>query len=850
VILFRLLTWPYLRKHKLRSALTLAGIVIGVAVLVGMHTANQDITQGFRQTVDRIAGRAQLEVSAGETGFPEDVLEKVQSLSEVSAAAPVIEAIANTGIQGQGSLLVLGVDMTGDRNLRDYDFEGQQDDVIDDPLIFLAQPDSIILSKGFAERNGIRRGSRIGLQTLAGFKQFTVRGIMQSGGLASAFGGNLAVMDIYAAQLAFGRGRSFDRIDVRAQNGVSVDEFRAKLSAILGTGLQVQPPSSRAEQFDQVSRGLALTINISSAFALLIGVFIIYNSFAIAVTQRRAEIGVLRALGASQGQVFWLFLGESAIGGVVGAALGIGTGLLLARGIAPYLSSLVTVMYATPLQPETTPADPQVLLFAMLLGIAASVVGAIIPAHRAARADPIQALQKGRIQAMTGSEARVRWMAGAATVISAAVCLWLGRSDLTFYVGYALAIVSWLLFSPALSHGLALWLRPIWKRLLPVEGALATDSLIQAPKRTSATVSALMLSLALAVGFAGVTQAVRASILGWVNTTLNPDLYVTPTQDINERTYRLPATVGRDLLSLPEVDEVQAVRNARMIVRGVPTLAVAVDVAALARRAPVKVVEGRRERMVAECAAGRGIIVSETLSNLRGIHLGDTIELGTPTGVLRLPVLGSIIDFSDQQGSFLLDQSLYRRYWHDDSANIFRVYLKPRANQEKAKENILARVGRNRTMFVFTNAAVRNFVLDLTEQWFSLTYVQLAVALLVAALGIVNTLTVSIADRRREFGVLRAVGALRQQVRLTVWMEAIAIGLIGLVLGWGMGAVALYYNLGVMRRDTAGLALDYHFPFGFALFLLPVVVGVAFIASLLPAESAVRGNLVESLEYE
>jgi len=850
VILFRLLTWPYVRKHKLRSALTLAGIVIGVGVLVGMHTANQDITQGFRETVDRIAGRAQLEVSAGETGFPESVLDKVQSLAQVSAAAPIIEAVANTGLQGQGSLLVIGVDMTGDRNLRDYDFEGQHDDVIDDPLIFLAQPDSIILSKGFAQRNGITRGARIGLQTMAGHKQFTVRGIMQSGGLASAYGGNLAVMDIYAAQAVFGRGRSFDRIDIRVRDGVSVDECRAKLAAVLGSGLQVQPPSSRAQQFDQVSRGLALTIDISSAFALLIGVFIIYNSFAIAITQRRAEIGVLRALGASQGQVFRLFLGESAIGGLVGSALGIGAGLLLAHAIAPHLSSLVTVLYATPLQAETLSADPQLLLLAMLLGLTASILGAIIPARQAARADPVQALQKGRLHAMTGREARARWISGAATVILAALCLWLGRSEMIFYAGYFLAVVSWLLFSPALSQLLAISLRPLWKRLLPVEGALATDSLIQTPKRTSATVSALMLSLALAVGFAGVTQAVRSSIRGWVDTTLNPDLYITPTPEINARTYRFPATVGRELLSLPQIEEVQGVRNARMVVRGAPTLAVAVDIAALARRAPVKVVEGRRDHMVRECAAGRGIIVSESLSNLRGLHLGDTVELGTPSGVLQLPVLGSIVDFSDQQGSFLLDQALYRRYWHDDSSNIFRVYLKKGSDPEKAKESILARIGRNRTMFVFTNAGVRKFVLDLTEQWFSLTYIQLAVALLVAALGIVNTLTVSIADRRREFGVLQAVGALRQQVRLTVWMEAIAIGLIGLVLGWGMGAVALYYNLGVMRRDTAGLVLDYHFPFGFALFLLPVIVGVAFLASLLPAESAVRGKLVESLEYE
>src|SRR5213082_2834784 len=214
MMLLRLISWPYFRKHVLRTLLTVAGIVLGVAVFVGMHTANQSVLFAFSSTVDRIAGKTELQVTSGETGFEEDVLEKVQAAASVRVAVPAIEAVVDTNLTGQGNLLVLGVDMTGDRSLRDYDLESGDESVIDDPLVFLAQPDSIILTMEFAGKNGLTAGSRLALGTIEGEKQFTVRGVMKSSGLTSAFGGNLAIMDIYAAQRMFGRGRTFDRIDV------------------------------------------------------------------------------------------------------------------------------------------------------------------------------------------------------------------------------------------------------------------------------------------------------------------------------------------------------------------------------------------------------------------------------------------------------------------------------------------------------------------------------------------------------------------------------------------------------------------------------------------------------------
>ena len=159
--LLRLISWPYFRRHILRTILTTAGIVLGVAVFVGMHTANQSVLYAFSQTVDRIAGKTELQVTSGETGFGEEVLERVQTAVTVRVAVPVIEAVVDTKIAGRGSLLILGVDMTGDRSLRDYDLESGDQAVVDDPLVFLAQPDSLIVSKDFAEATHLAVDSRL-----------------------------------------------------------------------------------------------------------------------------------------------------------------------------------------------------------------------------------------------------------------------------------------------------------------------------------------------------------------------------------------------------------------------------------------------------------------------------------------------------------------------------------------------------------------------------------------------------------------------------------------------------------------------------------------------------------------
>jgi putative ABC transport system permease protein len=244
------------------------------------------------------------------------------------------------------------------------------------------------------------------------------------------------------------------------------------------------------------------------------------------------------------------------------------------------------------------------------------------------------------------------------------------------------------------------------------------------------------------------------------------------------------------------------------------------------------------------------VIVAENLAELEKIHLSDLLEIPTPTGTLRLPVVGIVRDLSNQLGTIFLERKTYARSFQDDTIDVFRVYTKPGVSPEEVRGRINETLGDHRRLFIMLNRELQDYIMKIADAWLGMTYIQVVVAMVVALLGIVNTLTVSISDRRRELGVLRAVGGLRAQIRGTVWMEAVAIGMIGLLLGVVMGMIFLYYELQAIAHDFSGMPLTYQFPSGVVAILVPVIVGAALVSAIWPAETAVRSSLVEALEYE
>ena len=307
----------------------------------------------------------------------------------------------------------------------------------------------------------------------------------------------------------------------------------------------------------------------------------------------------------------------------------------MARAMAAYIGGLLEEVYGVAQSNESIQVAPWLIALAVAMGVVTSLIAAVIPARAAALVDPVKALQKGGYQSLSEVENRTRRRWAIACACASAVALVFNRFTVIFYLGYVLAVLAAVLLAPAMSLGLARVLRPVLARIRPVEGSLAADSLIQGPRRTSGTVAALMLSLALVISLGGLARSSYQSITDWMKIALNPDLFVTTAESVTARSFVFPASLGDELRAMDGVGTVQLVRSVRVMVKDTPIMLVAVDIADLGRHAMLPAVEGNPDQMYAEAAAGKGVIASENFARLHGAKMGEMLEIPTPRGMLR-----------------------------------------------------------------------------------------------------------------------------------------------------------------------------------------------------------------------
>jgi putative ABC transport system permease protein len=302
--LLRYVTLAQWREHALRTLLTAVGLALGVAVIVSMRLVNGAVFASIRASVDDVAGRAVLSVTNGQAGVPEELLDRVRAVPGVRTAAALIldsGLVLDHPERGE-RLQVFGVDYLEDSKIRNYELDGGDGSELDDPITILSQPDSIFVTRRFAAEHALALGSPLHLQTTAGPQDLVVRGILKEAGPAQAFGGMLALMDIYAAQLAFGKGVAgvpgrFDQIDVVLDDAVpddaSIDAARSRIAAAVAGSATVSRPESRGDQMASLLGATKLGFAQAQALAFIVGVFLVFNTMSIAVVQRRREIGLL-----------------------------------------------------------------------------------------------------------------------------------------------------------------------------------------------------------------------------------------------------------------------------------------------------------------------------------------------------------------------------------------------------------------------------------------------------------------------------------------------------------------------------------------------------------------------------
>jgi putative ABC transport system permease protein len=851
LFLLRGISWPYFRRHWVITLLTVAGVALGVGVYLAIELSAASLKVSMRQTVNRIAGAAQLEITSGEGGIPEETLESIRAIPEIASAQPIVEAIVRARGLEDASLMVLGIDFLGDRSVRAWDYDEKE--VLDDPLVFLAQPDSICLTEEFASRHGLRKSDRIALETARGYRDFVVRGLIRPEGPATAFGGNIALMDLYAAQFAFSRGRRFDRIDVVLSAGVDVEQGQQRLASALGEGYEVDTPARRSAQMEVLIENFGAMLSLTSWQAIFVAVFLIFNVFAVAATRRRREIGILRSLGVARGSVRRLFLAEGAILGLMGVVVGLGAGLLMAGVATRFVIRLTEMAYGLTHSAPVLTIEPRVLASAAVLGLASAVGAAFFPARAASQLQPVEALAKGRFQRLGHELSRARLVAGSVLAVAAAIVIltMASRGFTTAVVGLLLVNLAAVLLAPSVLGPLLRLVRWAFQRAFGAEGRLAADSLVQAPRRTSATALALMVSVALVLSLAGMIHSFRRSYKIWLDSVINADLYISASDRFFSKSHRIPPEFEDIVASVPGVRWVEPLRMIRLEFRDRGPILATLPLGKTYRRLDPLQIAGRREDLLERIPRGEGFAVSENFARLFGFRVGDPLTLGSPTGLLTLPVLAILSDYSSDQGTIWLDRSVYLARWKDATIDTLDVLLLAGADRDQVTRAIRAQLAsRTDRLFIMTSREFKAAVSRLLDQFFSLSTIQLAIALLVAVLGVTNTMVISVAERRRELGILKALGTERRQVFALVVLEALGISACGGLLGYPLGSYLVRYSTDTLTSLNTGWALPYVFPWTVALGLAALLVVVTIVAALYPARLALSVSPAEALEFE
>jgi putative ABC transport system permease protein len=842
-------------------------VALGVLASVGIGTANVQVLRSFEQAVTTVAGSATVEIVGNDLGVDESVITAVRAIEGVMSAAPVIEEsvmVAQGESRGQ-TLQVLGLDLLAEVGTRGFRLSQADTDVA---LEALLAPDTLYLGRQIAADLKVGVGAVIEVTAGGRPAKLRVAGLIQTEAEGSTLWDRLAVMDIAAAQLLFQSFGRLDRIELVTAPARTPEDIVTSVRAALPPHLVAQRPAQRSKQLENMVWAFQLNLSVMSWVGLLIGAFLIYNTIAFAVAQRRREVGIYRALGMTERRVAGQFLAEAGLLGLLGGLLGGLGGVWLARSLVSIVSRTISDLYAPVTSGGLILSVDMVTLMAVakgvLLGTVVSMVGALGPSVEAGRTVTARALAPGDYESTRQLRVGLFGWISLVLFVLAGLCSLMGPvGDLPLF-GY-LATVCVL---GALSCLAPLCIQALRQRRSHPDGTMmlggslrhiAADQAARHPGRNAVTVSALMVGLSVMIGVAVMVRSFRDTVEVWVDETVMADLIVAPQswlqgKQVGQSSRALPGTWRSTLSSIDGIAAVDTLREMSVGVDGQPVALVSRDLRLHAQRSRYRMVRGDSTEALQRAADTGGILLSEVLATRLQLREGSKVSITTPAGPVTVSVEGVFYDYATDGGKIVVDRAWYQREWRDDRVNVFSIYLAAGADAEQVRQSIVTHVagldGMTVPPLVIRNHELRREILEIFDRSFELTYVLEAIAVLVAVLGIVNTLVTAVLERRREFASLRAIGAGTRQVERLVLWEAAYLGLIGAVLGVAGGLLLALLLIHVINKQSFGWTIQMTVPAGLILQAVGLALTAALVAGFFPARWAARQPVVEGLREE
>jgi putative ABC transport system permease protein len=781
--------------------LAILGVALGVTVVVAVDLANERAQRSFHLSMERVSGRATHQIVGGPNGLEEQVYARLRVDAGFRDMAPVIEGFGRT--HGE-TLHLLGIDP-----LVEHNFRLHFDNVEGIPLRqLLLQTNTVVMASKTAKRIGLDPGDEFEFEINGRRQPVLLVGLLHADpGSDTAIDG-LLIADIATAQEITGQFGRLSWIDVIIPRSRE-QEMTEEISRLLPQGAIVVPAALRTQAMSQMIEAFQVNLSAMSLLALIVGMFLIYNTMVFAVLQRRSLFATLRVLGETRQQVFWMILMEAGTLGAVGTLLGLVAGVILSYGLTTLVSRTINDLYFV-LAVTDIPLTARPLLKGLVLGIGATLLAASAPAMETSWTTPHSALNRSSLEDHVRRVSPRLALLGLGCSLAAMLVLWFTARDLlSGFVALFLLLLGFTLMTPVVVAAMIRLVLLSTRRSVGIQSRLAIRGINAALSRTSVAIAALMLAVSTAVGVGVMVDSFRANVAVWLESTLRADIYISSPRLRSTRSY-----VHIDPDIIPRLRRIEGITN---ITRGCSTTLESaegltkvsvVDMDGV-QKPQYLLKEGNPDQVWKAFMGNEAVLVSEPLAFHRHLKLGDNMTLRTETGDRAFRIAGIYYDYESGPGKVLLNRGLYKRYWSDPVIDALGLYIRSGVSVSNVLRQIQNVLGSEQHLIVRSNKELREASMEIFDRTFTITRVLRLITIIVAIVGIFSAMMALQLERGREMAILRAVGFTPGQIWRLVTLQTGSMGMMAGLLSLPVGLVLANLLINVINRRSFGWSMQF-----------------------------------------
>lgn len=817
-------------------------------MIVAIDLANGSAQRAFTLGTETVTGRATHQIFGGPSGLDEQVYTRLRTELGYRLSAPVVEGYVRAAQLDAQPMRLLGIDPLADAPFRSYlgTSTGMMNGA-DFLTGLMVQPNSILLSTAVAERYGLQSGDALDVGVGSGEQTLTIVGLLApTDDLSRRALDGVLITDIATAQEVLGRVGKLDRIDLIVPEAAAKSTITS-IAALLPPSARIETAAARTGAVNEMTAAFSLNLTALSLLALVVGMFLIYNTVTFSVIQRRPVLGTLRALGMTRTEIYLLILLEALVLGLIGTLLGLVLGVLMGRGAVQLVTQTVNDLFFV-----VAVREIELPLFTLLkggvIGVFAALLGAAIPAYEATSVEPAGALKRSDIE--DRARQALPWLSvGGVLLLLLGLALLIPEWNLVVaFIGLFAVILGGALLTPLLTLAMMQGVAWLEGQRLGIIARMAPRTVIRSLSRTAVAVAALMVAVSVIIGVGVMIGSFRNTVEAWLEDVLQADIFISPPSlSGSQLVATLDPTLATKLSALPGITRLATNRTVEVVALLTPPAAGTDEI--VEATTPIRLVvlsddlagADRNYRSARgdwqetwQAVVGGGVIINEPMANRFDLTVGDQLAIQTDRGVQNFPIVGVAVDF-DVRPVVTLYDPVYRQFWDDSAISAIALFVAPGFDVEEKVNEIRATFGGEQSLLVRSNRGTRQGALEVFDRTFAITVALQLLATLVAFIGILSTLMSLQLERSREIGVLRATGMTRRQLWRLSMLETGLIGssagLIAMPMGLALAIILIY----IINLRSFGWTLEMKMQPGEFGQAFLVALGAALLAGIYPA---------------